>query len=43
MGTKTVRYPTAAEIRQLSNQELHERKILGLAAASFGAVDTRPR
>lgn len=41
MGTKTKKYPTAAEIKTLSNQELFERKIIGLAPASFGTVDAR--
>jgi hypothetical protein len=42
MGQKTKRYPTAPEIQKLSNQQLFERGLLGLAPASFGAVDTRP-
>ncbi len=41
MGKKTVRYPTATEIQKLSNQQLFERGLLGLAPASFGTVDPR--
>lgn len=41
MAAKPARYPTAAEIQKLSAQELIDRKIVNLAPASYGQLDTR--
>lgn len=41
MAAKPARYPTAVEVQRLSAQELVDRKIVALAPASYGTLDTR--
>lgn len=41
MAARPARYPTAIEIQRLSAQELVDRKIIGLAPASYGTLDVR--
>jgi len=41
MAAKAKRYPTVNEIRLLSLQELFDRRLIGLAPASYGTLDTR--
>lgn len=43
MGNKTVRYPTAPELRNMPLQELADRGLIGLLPAAYGTPDTRKR